>query len=137
MGNPVRQLLDRFLAHRYRWVRAEPDNGRQSQDELTPTRNIPPDASPDVAGLGVVEWRNAYRSGDYVGRSLWLDEWYNRTEGSGDRGGYPRPIYIASQGNVKEMCIGMGAHTHYWDKTAPDIAEQIDDLVQRVTPLNS
>ncbi|MBI1726288.1 MAG: hypothetical protein HYR50_03375 [Candidatus Rokubacteria bacterium] len=57
MGNPVHRLLDRFLAHRYRWVRAEPDNGRQSLDELTPARDIPPDACPDVAGLGVVEWR--------------------------------------------------------------------------------
>lgn len=132
MGNPVRQLLDRFFPHRYRWVRAEPDNGRQSLDELTPTRSIPPGAGPDAAELGVAAWRNAYRSGDYVGRSLWLDEWYNRTNGPDDSGGYPEPIYIASQGDVAEMCIGMGAHTHYWDKTAPDIALQIDKLVRGV-----
>jgi hypothetical protein len=132
MGNPVRQLLDRFLGHRYRWVRPEPDNGRQSLDRLTPTRTIPPGASPDLNELGIVEWRNAYRSGDYVGRSLWLDEWYSRTDGGGDSGGYPAPIYIAKQGRVAEMCIGMGAHTHYWDKTAPDVAQQIDDLIRGV-----
>lgn len=134
MGNPVRQLLDRFFPHRYRWVRAEPDNGRQSLDELTPTRAIPPGAHPDATELGVVAWRNAYRSGDYVGRSLWLDEWYRRTDGRDDSGGYPEPIYIASQGNVAEMCIGMGAHTHYWDKTAPDIVLQIDALVRGALP---
>ena len=45
---------------------------------------------------------HAYRSGDYVGRSLWLDEWYNRT-GEVDRPGhqfsnYPQPIYAAAPG---------------------------------------
>jgi hypothetical protein len=27
------------------------------------------------------------------------------------------------------MCIGVGAHTHYWDHTAPDIATHIDYMV--------
>jgi len=28
------------------------------------------------------------------------------------------------------MCIGAGAHTHYWDQSAPDIAEKLDDLIK-------
>lgn len=30
-----------------------------------------------------------------------------------------------------EYCIGGGAHTHYWDKTAPEVAVQLDDLITR------
>lgn len=130
MGNPVRQLLCRFFPHRYRWVRDEPDNGARSLDRLAPTRAIPAGATPDPAALGVASWRNAYRSGDYVGRSLWLDEWYGRTTGADDEGGYPEPIHVARRELASEMCIGLGAHTHYWDRTAPDVAHAIDALVR-------
>jgi hypothetical protein len=33
-------------------------------------------------------------------------------------------------GRGEEMCIGAGAHTHYWDQSAPDIAEKLDDLIK-------
>ena len=26
--------------------------------------------------MGVTSWINLYRSGDYVGRSVWLDDWF-------------------------------------------------------------
>jgi len=130
MGNPVRQLLCRFFPHRYRWVRDEPDNGARSLDRLAATRAIPPGATPDPAELGVASWHNAYRSGDYVGRSLWLDEWYGRTTGADDAGGYPQPIHVARHALASETCIGLGAHTHYWDRTAPDVARAIDALVR-------
>jgi hypothetical protein len=29
----------------------------------------------------------------------------------------------------REACIGPGAHTHYWDDTAPDVAAFLDDLI--------
>ena len=29
----------------------------------------------------------------------------------------------------REFCIGAGAHTHYWDRTAPQIAVQLDQLI--------
>ena len=29
----------------------------------------------------------------------------------------------------REFCIGAGAHTHYWDRTAPQIAVQLDELI--------
>ena len=27
------------------------------------------------------------------------------------------------------MCIGIGAHTHYWDRTAPDVAHTLNALI--------
>jgi hypothetical protein len=139
MGNPARQLLSRFFPHRYEWVRAEPDNGTRPLSALTPTvpdgwDEFPSDLTPQPESLGVAEWRNAYRSGDYVGRSLWVNEWYGRSIEDSPRRGRSEPLYVAAHDGPHgwaEMCIGLGAHTHYWDRTAPDIARQLDQLVQR------
>jgi hypothetical protein len=127
MGNPVRQLLNRFFPFLYEWVRPIPDN---SLGPLKDPAQAPPvigsDVGPDPRSLGVARWVSAYRSGDYVGRSLWLDEWYNR-EASAGQG----ETYVAkdSPGLREEMCIGAGAHQHYWDQSAPDIAEKLDELI--------
>jgi hypothetical protein len=131
MGSPIRQLLNRFFPYLYDWVRDEPDNGLHPlPNPVKPaTATIAASALPDPADLGVAEWVNAYRSGDYVGRSLWLDEWYCRTAGSADQGEYPQPIYKAKAGARTEACIGAGAHTHYWDDTAPDVAEFLNQLI--------
>jgi hypothetical protein len=84
MGNPARQLLNRFFPYLYDWVRPGPDNGKcplpapiPSPDD-SKTLEIKDAAPPDPADLGLTRWINAYRSGDYVGRSLWLNEWYHR-----------------------------------------------------------
>ena len=29
-----------------------------------------------------------------------------------------------------EACIGLGAHTHYWDRSAPDIGMIVDELIE-------
>jgi hypothetical protein len=135
MGNPTRQLLNRFFPYLYDWVRENPDNGMQPLPVPTaissadPPPRIPPGALPDPAELGLAAWVNVYRSGDYVGRSLWLTEWYRRTIGGDNAGGYPEPPYVASSGGRSEACIGAGAHTHYWDDTAPDVAEQLNALI--------
>lgn len=135
MGNPTRQLLNRFFPYLYDWVRENPDNGIQplatpvAISPATPPPIIAPGALPDPAELGLTAWVNAYRSGDYVGRSLWLTEWYRRTIGGDNAGGYPEPLYVASSGGRSETCIGAGAHTHYWDDTAPDVAEQLNALI--------
>jgi hypothetical protein len=131
MGNPLRQLLNRFFPHRYRWVREEPDNGLVPLAQVPGRNEILPKARPTPADLGIEAWLNAYCSGDYVGRGLWLDEWYTRTKGSDARGHFPEPVHLANSGSASEMCIGVGAHTHYWDSTAPDVALAIDRLVQR------
>jgi len=137
MGSPLRQLLNRFFPYLYDWVRETPDNG---DTEMGPPLREPPnqlDSSPgsallpDPADLGVQRWANAYRSGDYVGRSLWLNEWYRRTRGGDENGSYPDGIEVvtdAAQTRI-EFCIGAGAHTHYWDDTAPDIAQVLGQLL--------
>jgi len=127
MGSPIRQLLNRFFPFLYDWVRPSPDNGlyplpKPATDPPVPT--IEARALPDPADLGVTEWRNLYRSGDYVGRSLWLDEWYRRTAS-----GNPNEMYLARAPRRSEGCIGAGAHTHYWDDTAVDVARELDSLI--------
>jgi len=72
--------------------------------------------SPDPAALaGVSNWVNAYRSGDYVGRCLWA------------AGGCAFVPAVAP--SPSEFCIGGGAHTHYWDRTAPAISYQLDSMI--------
>ena len=130
MGSPIRQLLNRFFPYLYDWVREQPDNGLQSLPAPTQAApEIAPGSSPEPSELGVAAWVNTYRSGDYVGRSLWLDEWYNRTDPNKSSGVYPNEIWVAHAGGRFEMCIGAGAHTHYWDDTAPDVAERLDALI--------
>jgi hypothetical protein len=34
-------------------------------------------------------------------------------------------------GNRREFCLGRGAHTHYWDETAPQVALELDRLVTK------
>jgi len=131
MGNPLRQLLNRFFPHQYFWVRPEPDNAMRATAAGAASASMPTELSPVPSDLGLETWSNAYRSGDYVGRSLWLDEWYSRTRsGAADAGPYPEPIHIAKENKSSEMCIGLGAHTHYWDNTAPDIRDHIDRLIK-------
>lgn len=135
MGNPTRQLLNRFFPYLYDWVRDNPDNGIEALpvpvaiSSSAPPQAIAAGALPDPEELGLTAWVNAYRSGDYVGRSLWLTEWYRRTDGTDSAGEYPEPLYVASSGGRSEACIGAGAHTHYWDDTAPDVAEQLNALI--------
>ena len=131
MGNPARQLLNRFFPYLYDWVRDVPDNSLRPlpQAVTKPPAVIPADALPDPADLGVTQWLNLYRSGDYVGRSLWLKEWYCRTAGMPHNGRYPEPIYQAEAGSRLEMCIGAGAHTEYWNDTAPDVAKALNTLI--------
>jgi hypothetical protein len=131
MGNPLRQLLNRFFPYLYEWARELPDNSLgplKSDGNGKPEIN--PELRPDPRDLGVERWLNAYRSGDYVGRSLWLDEWYKREASDGSEEG---ETYVATDppGRREEMCIGAGAHQHYWDQSAPDIAEKLDELIWR------
>ena len=133
MGNPLRQLLNRFFPYLYDWVRQSPDNGTSQLPSplATPPPNLDANAVPKPDDLGVEKWVNAYRSGDYVGRSLWLDEWYRRTTAADNEGIYPEEVKkIEDPDKTRvEFCIGAGAHTHYWDDTAPDVALQLDELI--------
>ncbi len=131
MGNPTRQLLNRFFPYLYDWVRSEPDNGLHplpAPPRTTPA-SIPKTQPPHPYDLGLNYWVNAYRSGDYVGRSVWLDEWYLRTPNDADPNTAWPLLVKSADGTHAEMCIGAGAHTHYMDDTAPDIAWMLDQLI--------
>jgi hypothetical protein len=134
MGSPLRQLLNRFFPHLYRWIREVPEGAGDTCASPTAKQAIPAGASPDPAAqLNVRQWINFFRSGDYVGRSIWLDGWYQRTDGADEGGGYPEPLKISTDAKNPpvrvEACIGLGAHTHYWDRTAPDVAEKLNELI--------
>jgi hypothetical protein len=127
VGNPSRQLLNRFFPYLYSWVRPNPDNGDAPLPSGPGPFEIANDATPDPAKLGLHAWVNAYRSGDYVGRSLWLSEWYTRPQYPGS----PHPQVASSPDGLRhEFCIGAGAHTRYMDDTAPDIAWMLDSLIR-------
>jgi hypothetical protein len=142
-GNPLRQLLNRFFPHIYWWVREEPDNGARSMPKAV---EDPPDllrlpATPRVSDLGaaVKLWFSAYRSGDFVGRMLWSDHWFCRNNRGPDEGQYSNEkkadvtvIRDADPPHTRraEMCIGLGGHNDYWNRTAPDMASQLDLLIQ-------
>jgi len=135
MGDPVRQFLNRMFPYLYEWVRSTPDNSLLHLGGLEETRpdGLPLTGTPDPQRLGVERWVNAYRSGDYIGRSLWLNEWYSRT--TAGTGEYPQTISVAQDHATppirEEMCIGAGAHQHYWDQSAPDVAEKLDKLISQ------
>lgn len=129
MGSPLRQLLSRFFPHLYRWVREVPDGGGELSTIRMLGDPIDAAATPPVTELGVAQWINYYRSGDYVGRSIWEDDWYLRTAAGG--GAFPTvPDIFKDPAKTRvEACIGLGAHTHYWDRTAPDVAIRLDLLI--------
>lgn len=69
--------------------------------------------------LGVRMWVNAYRCGDYVGRNLW------------DGGPASNPPLNCNSPQI-DISLGLGAHTHYFDRTAPSVATIVDWLVDGV-----
>jgi hypothetical protein len=90
-GSPLAQLYRARFAHLYRWI----DAGNAQWREL-------------AKHFGLARWINVYRSGDYVGRAFWR---------AGERYAIeltPQPV----SADRAEMCLGAGAHTHYFDDTA-------------------
>lgn len=111
MGCPLRQLYSLRFPDEYAWA-------RDAAGWDAATRPNPDD-------LHVELWSNFYRSGDYVGRALWHPD--------PDRSGADAEAWDSQKrkrGKRHERCIGAGAHTHYWDETAPEIAEELDYLIE-------
>lgn len=136
MGSPLRPLLNRFFPHLYEWVSTIPDNSSRSSELgcalKNPPASIPKDLLPLPGELCVQGWCNAYRSGDYVGRYLWSEGWLTRNtsaDGADSMQGGVVRINDPSPSTRAEMCIGIGAHTHYWDRTAPDVARTLEALI--------
>lgn len=112
MGCPLRQLYGLRFPFLYEWSRFEETGRPETAAERMPR----------LTDLGAASWTNAYRSGDYVGRNLWRSD--------GDHKVFePDAVYQNEDGQRHERCIGAGAHTHYWDATAKDIANVLDELV--------
>ena len=130
MGSPLRQLMNRFFPHLYWWLTDRPDNSLGNP--LGPAAGVPipainPQALPRTDEMRVKGWLNIYRSGDYVGRSLWIGQWLRHNATTS----YHHPAAMAMDVNREraEMCIGLGSHTHYWDRTAPDVGAALDKLI--------
>ncbi len=126
MGSPLRQLYEQFFPHLYSWVARRPKAWRRA-DLVAPAAlagAAPAEEklfpNPDPAGMRVSRWVNAYRSGDYVGRYLWLRE-------TAEDRFWPEARNWDPQGRRCDLCVGAGAHTHYWDSRL--IAEELGALI--------
>ena len=132
MGSPLRQLYARRFPELYEWVW----NSATPIDTLK-TPDIPDDCRPEPSELGVARWVNAYRSGDYVGRWLWRPDicgyQFNaapqRSPWTAINSSLPGHSHDPSQTRF-ELCVGAGAHTHYWYGTAPEVALEMDLLIR-------
>jgi hypothetical protein len=106
-GSPLRQLYAARFPDLYRWVLD----------------------GPELRELGVDKWTNVFTAGDYVGR--WI--WQPKPEGAQREPAFYEPGAVALDDPPrKEICIGSGAHTHYFD---PDpgsdvVARCIDELIR-------
>ena len=135
MGCPLRQLLNRFFPHLYWWVSDVPDNSLTALSD-SPSGSIGSIRIPSLPRadeMNVTYWANAYRSGDYVGRSLWVGTWWQRNR-SDDLTAKPSIACAGAPQSCEESCIGSGAHTHYWDRTAPEVANVLDRLISLTYP---
>jgi anti-sigma-K factor RskA len=163
MGSPLRQLYSEWFPHLFGWVRGERGDGvsrplpavprepwmllpRLEDGHRVHAPPIPDGAAPDPYAMGVTRWVNAYRSGDYVGRAQWrhavdeCDSIYRSapidaaTRFVGDT---PPIMYVSEDAHRsrRELCIGGGGHTHYWDATAKAIAVELDLLVTDATKI--
>jgi hypothetical protein len=97
-GSPLAQLYRARFAHLYRWI----DPGNAQWQTL-------------AASFGLARWTNIYRSGDYVGRAFWRNARRYAAESTP----------VAVNDNRAEMCLGAGAHTHYFDDTAAALAQAV------------
>jgi hypothetical protein len=134
MGCPLRQLYGLRFPHLYGWARY-----RLPQPSTPLTQRempIPDTRQPLPHELGVALWVNAYRSGDYVGRRLWIRDddparWNPATREGGEvTSDAPGQTGVdVSKATRIEFCIASGAHTHYFDETAGRVGHAIDQLI--------
>jgi len=134
MGSPLRQLYGLRFPHLYEWAR------HGVSEPCLPGMPIGAATKPNPRALGIALWVNAYRSGDYVGRHLWrpdgCPEAYRATDAPVAQPwvatAVPAPETSEDSHPPErvEFCIGGGAHTHYWDRTAPSIALTLDSLIR-------
>lgn len=74
---------------------------------------------PVPGDVGVSRWINLYATGDYVGRWLWTPAVYEASTVA--------PSYGITRSDV---CLGSGAHTHYFDQDQRLLARWLDTLIR-------
>ncbi len=112
VGSPLREVYAERFPLLYRW--------------MGPVGAAFPTARPGAADIGAVEWVNAFRSGDYVGRFMWTppgDAYRIALVGPGGR------VEADRAGDRTQFCLGAGAHTHYFSNDAVALAVEIDRLI--------
>jgi hypothetical protein len=124
MGSPLRQLYSFAFPSLYHWV-INPTAPADTTLALADTAQPNPQAL-----LGVKTWVNTFRSGDYVGRYLWRADQAQDCWRRVNLRGTPSHLSEDPAQRRREFCLGAGAHTHYWDKTAPEVAQEIDRLIR-------
>ncbi|MES2626228.1 MAG: hypothetical protein V4628_13170, partial [Pseudomonadota bacterium] len=114
VGSPLRDLYAKRFPLLYKWM--------GSHDAGFAT------AGPRAADLGVSEWVNACRSGDYVGRFIWTptSDTARFRVATVDHTG---SVEASREGDRTEFCLGAGAHTHYFSNDAIALAVEIDRLI--------
>ena len=113
VGSPLRDLYAERFPLLYRWM------GSNASGFAT--------AGPSASDIGAVEWVNACRSGDYVGRYLWAPPGHlYRVAVVGADG----KLEADRAGDRTEFCLGAGAHTHYFSNDAVALAVEIDRLIE-------
>jgi hypothetical protein len=163
MGSPLRQLYSEWFPHLFGWVRGDTGDGvsrplpavprepwmllpRLEDGHRVQAPAIPDGTAPDPYAMGVTRWVNAYRSDDYVGRAQWRHavdgcDWIYRCAPADAAkrfaGDVPPVTYVSEDAHRsrRELCIGAGAHTHYWDSTGKAIALELDLLISDATKL--
>ena len=131
LGCPLRQLYGARFPALYAWVLAK--NGAVF--------------GPRAADIGAQRWMNAFCSGDYVGRWLWsdsgnapelqhpmistlVDDAFGRVDAYTGFDPMPPVEALLDRAREVEVCLGLGAHTHYFERDQLTVAWMIDYLVR-------
>ncbi|MFL6678880.1 MAG: hypothetical protein ACJ8IK_11105 [Burkholderiaceae bacterium] len=135
LGCPLRQLYAARFPGLYAWVLAR--NGDMF--------------GPRAADVGVQRWMNAFCSGDYVGRWLWSHagdapvlrhptddtleaDPFGRADAYTGFDPMPPVDTVLDPAREAEVCLGLGAHTHYLERDQATVAWMIDYLVRARPP---
>src|SRR4030095_4365274 len=107
VGSPLRDLYAAMFPFLYRWMGPQPASFAESAPE------------PDAVYLE--QWVNAYRAGDYVGRSIWTSAYETAMCRVGTVSAEGE-VLASTNGHRTEFCLGAGAHTHYFNNDAIALA---------------